>query len=118
MVQSWMDRAVSVVFESYVLAANPAVTNPQSFPTTPPTVNGGNYIWRAIAGNWASATATLQVLDLDGSTWVTAKDASGADATLTSSGNKTIPVGQGSKMRVNITGGNPTTFYSSLMGIS
>ena len=81
-------------------------------------VAGGDYIWRAEASNWNGATATLQFLGLDGSTWFPVRNAANsADIALTANGSVAIGVAQGSILRVNITAANPTAFNSALGGL-
>lgn len=71
---------------------------------------GGAYQWRAV-GTFDGATLTLQILEDDGETW------SDVD-TLAAAGDKTVVIGQGSSVRVEITGGDvPEALYSSLRGL-
>lgn len=82
------------------------------------SILGGDYVWRAESSNWNGATATLQFLGLDGSTWFPVRNAANtADVTLTANGQVGVGVGQGSTLRVAITGGPPTAMNSSLAGL-
>lgn len=74
------------------------------------TVLGGRYIWDAVA-TWSGATAQLQSLGPDGSTWVDITDAS-----LTDDGAIGVFIANGSKIRVLITG-SPSAVYSSLVSV-
>lgn len=85
-------------------------------PQTSP-VSGGDYLWRATATNWNGATATLQFLDLDGTTWTNVKDSANADVTLTSNSQKPIGIAQGSVLRVNVSGTAPTGLNSQIAGL-
>lgn len=79
-------------------------------------IAGGNYIWRAEAANWNGATATLQYLQLDGVTWTAVRTSAPADVALTANGVVAVTIGDGSTMRVLITGGPPTGARSNLAG--
>jgi hypothetical protein len=91
-------------------ATGPAVTN----------IRGGDYIWR-VSGTFAGLTATLQTLDLDGTTYVNVRNqANTADLTFTAVGSIGVGVGQGATVRVLLTGtpsGTPS-LNSSLAGLS
>lgn len=80
-------------------------------------MNGGDYLWRATATNWNGATATLQFLDLDGSTWANVKDGANADVTLTANGSKAIGIAQGTMLRVAVTAAAPTNMNSQVAGL-
>lgn len=80
-----------------------------------PGVNGGDYVWYC-EGTWNGATATLQYLKLDGTTWANVKDSSNADVTLSADGSKSIGIAQGATLRVLITG-TATSLNSVIAGI-
>lgn len=81
-------------------------------------VNGGRYFWTAESSNWNGATATLQRLGLDGSTWRTIRTAdNSADVALTGNGTVDLLIGQGATLRVAQSGGPPTNLYSNLAGV-
>lgn len=98
--------------KQYTLLAGATATGSQVGP-----ISGGDYIWRAESANWNGATATLQYLGLDGTTWNNVKDSANADVTLTANGSKAIGVAQGSVMRVLISGGTPAPMNSVLGGL-
>lgn len=82
-------------------------------------VRGGDYIWACEATAWNGATATLQYLGQDGVTWRNIRNAANtADVTISSNGQVALGVGQGSTLRVVLSGGAPTGFYSNLAGLS
>jgi len=74
-------------------------------------VRGGRYIWSCEATAWNSATATLQQLKLDGVTW---KNAGSSAITMTADNAQEVLIGTGATLRVLVTGGTPTGFYSNL----
>ncbi len=79
-------------------------------------IAGGNYVWR-VEGTFGGATATLQVLGLDGTTWTNAKDADGTtDITATAARSKAVTVAQGTAVRVAIAGGSGVSLNSTLGG--
>lgn len=80
-------------------------------------IDGGEYIWRA-EGNFNGATATLEFRSLDGSSWfpVTQPDGTTPIA-MTSVGSAPVAIGQGSIVRVSLTGGSPSGMHSVLGGI-
>lgn len=81
-------------------------------------VSGGDYVWRAESSNFNGATATLQFLGLDGTTWYPVRNAANsADVSLTATGSVPVGVSQGSFLRVAITGGTPTAMNSALGGL-
>ena len=83
------------------------------------SVRGGDYIWACEATAWNGATATLQTLGQDGTTWRNMRNAANtADVTMTATGTVGIGAGQGSSFRVMLTGGAPANFYSNLAGLS
>ncbi len=99
----------------YVLLTNQGATGngPQAGP-----VSGGDYLWRVTATTWNGATATLQFLDLDGTTWSNVKKSDGTtDVTLTANGSVAIGVAQGSVLRVAVTSANPTGMNSQIAGL-
>lgn len=69
-------------------------------------LNGGQYIWK-VTGTFAGATATLQSLGPDNSTY---QDVT----TLTANGQALVNVGVGEVLRVLLTGGTPSAMYSTL----
>lgn len=79
-------------------------------------IAGGNYIWRVEATNWNGATATLQYQQLDGVTWTAVRNSTPADVAFTANGVVAVTIGDGSIMRVLITGGPPTGVRSNLAG--
>ncbi len=95
---------------------------PRAFPlaklavfTNANSVRGGIYIWACEASAWNSATATIQQLGQDGTTWRPLRNAANsADLTMTANGALEIRVGTGATFRVVLTGGTPTAFYSNL----
>lgn len=81
-------------------------------------VRGGDYIWACEASAWNSATATLQILGQDGTTWRNMRNAANtADVTMTANGQIGVGIGQGASLRVILSGGTPTAFYSNLAGL-
>jgi hypothetical protein len=81
-------------------------------------IRGGDYIWR-VSGTFGGGTATLQTLDLDGTTWVNVRNAANtADVTATSATSVGVGIGQGATVRVLITGANGASLNSSLAGLS
>lgn len=82
-------------------------------------VRGGDYIWACEASAWGGATATLQQLGQDGVTFRPVRNAANtADLTMTANGTIGVGVGQGATMRVVLSGGPTTGFYSNLSGLS
>lgn len=98
----------------YTLLTNANTTGP-----TVSNIRGANYIWR-VSGTFGGATATLQILDLDGSTWVNVRNqANTADVSFTASGSTNVSIGQGASVRVALTSTSGTTsLNSNLAGIS
>lgn len=81
-------------------------------------IRGGDYIWR-VSGTFGGGTATLQALDLDGSTWVNVKASDGTtDITATAAKSVGVGIGQGATMRVLITGATGASLNSTLAGLS
>jgi hypothetical protein len=81
-------------------------------------IRGGDYIWR-VSGTFGSGTATLQTLDLDGTTWVNVRNsANTADVTATTATSVGVGIGQGATVRVLITGATGASLNSSLAGLS
>lgn len=81
-------------------------------------IRGGDYIWR-VSGTFGGGTATLQTLDLDGTTWVNVRNsANTADVTATSASSIGVGIGQGATVRVLITGATGASLNSSLAGLS
>jgi|GEM_PF-6528210 len=93
--------------ETLTLASNVSAAGNQP----PVTAYGGDYVVRAFATNWNSATAKLQFLDADGTTW---SDLTKADGTALTpfSANTTLSAGFGSaaQLRLAVTG-TPTGLY-------
>lgn len=79
---------------------------------------GGTYVW-TVSGLTTGVTASLQFLDLDGTTWVTAKKSDGTtDVAFTGTrGSIEVKVGQGAQVRVLIAGGTPSGINSNLAGV-
>jgi hypothetical protein len=99
--------------QSYTL-----LTNASSTGQGVSNVRGGDYVWR-VSGTFGGATVTLQTLDLDGTTWVPVRNqANTADVTLTTAGSVGVGIGQGSTVRVAITGGTGVSLNSTLAGLS
>lgn len=97
----------------YTLLTNATATGSQVGP-----IDGGDYVWRAESSNWNGATATLQFLGLDGVTWFPVRNAdNSADVTLTANGQVGIGVGQGSILRVAISGAVPAAMNSAIGGL-
>lgn len=81
-------------------------------------IRGGDYIWR-VSGTFGGGTATLQALDLDGTTWVNVRNQGNtADLTMTAAGSVGVGIGQGATVRVLITGATGASLNSSLAGLS
>lgn len=91
------DGAVS----SAILLSNANASGVASVP-----LNGGQYIWK-VTGTFGGATATLQSLGPDNSTY---QDVT----TLTANGQALVNVGVGEILRVLLTGGTPSAMYSTL----
>lgn len=88
--------------EKVLLLSNATATS------DPEAVLGGRYIWSAIA-TWSGATAQLQFLGPNGTTWVDV-----AGAVLTADGAVGVFIANGSSVRVLITAGPPSAVYSIL----
>jgi hypothetical protein len=97
----------------------PLLTNASATGTGVSNIRGGSYIWR-VSGNFGGgATATLQALDLDGTTWVNVRNqANTADVTATTAGSQGVVIGQGATVRVAITGGTGVSLFSVLSGVA
>ena len=67
---------------------------------------GGTYVW-TIVGTFDGATATLQSLGPDGSTWLDV-------VARTSAGSERVLVGQGSSLRTAVAGGTPSGLYANV----
>lgn len=89
---------------AYTLLSNAAATG------SAVEVAGGNYVW-AIQGTWSGATATLQVLGPNGTDY---QDV----ATATANAQAPVSIGDGSMMRVAISGGPPSAVYSNLTRVN
>jgi hypothetical protein len=99
--------------KSYTLLSNASATGPAVS-----SIRGGSYIWRA-SGAFGGATATLQALDLDGTTWVNVRNqANTADVTATTAGSQGVVIGQGATVRVAISGGTGASINSVLSGVA
>ena len=80
-------------------------------------VSGGDYIW-AVEGTFNGATASLQRLALDGTTWIAATAlGSSAPLTMTAPGSMGLVVARGAVLRAVITGGPPANLFSSIAGL-
>ncbi len=79
-------------------------------------IRGGAYLWTVEGGTWGGATATLQQLKLDGTTWATILTVNGGDAALTEDGELRVALKQGVTIRVLISGGPPSGINSTLAG--
>lgn len=115
----YVDLASGLYYAECVVVARPVYTLLSNAAATGAGVTdivGGNYVWRAESSNWNGATAKLQVLGLDGVTWVDVLDTAAATVTLTANGYKVVTIGQGATVRVLITSGPPTAVYSNLGG--
>lgn len=88
---------------SVQLASNIAASGPTAAAVG---LGAGSYVWSAIAANWNGATASLQSLGPDGSTWVTID-------TLTANGTKGVVIGENAVVRISLSAA-PAGFYSSL----
>jgi len=99
--------------QAYTLLRNASATG------SPVTgVRGGDYIWR-VSGTFGGGAATLQTLDLDGTTWVNVRNAANtADVTATAASSIGVGIGQGATVRVLITGATGASLNSSLAGLS
>lgn len=96
----------------YTLLSGATATGQQVGP-----ISGGDYIWR-VEGTFGGATATLQFLGLDGTTWNPVRNAANtADVSLTANGSVAVGIAQGSFVRVALTGGTPTGMNSAIGGI-
>jgi hypothetical protein len=81
-------------------------------------IRGGDYIWR-VSGTFGGGTATLQTLDLDGTTYVNVRNAANtADVTATAATSIGVGIGQGATVRVLITGATGASLNSTLAGLS
>jgi hypothetical protein len=81
-------------------------------------IRGGDYIWR-VSGTFGGGTATLQTLDLDGTTYVNVRNsANTADVTATAATSIGVGIGQGATVRVLITGATGASLNSTLAGLS
>ena len=87
------------------LVSNSTATNPQNW-------NGGTGEFSAVASNWNSATATLEVLGPDGATYV----AAGSNTTCTANcvGVFYLPPGS---VKVVISG-SPTGLYAAVAQVT
>lgn len=95
---------MSATTRAYSLLAGATATG------NPVSVTGGRYIWAIQAGTWNGATATLQVLGPDGSTYQTV-------ATATADTNVNVLIGEGASMKVAISVATPTNVNSTLRGV-
>lgn len=96
------------------------LTNQAAIGNGPQAANiaGGDYIWRVEATTWNGATATLQFLGLDGTTWYPVRNAANtADVALTASGSVAVGLSEGSTVRVAVTAAAPTGMNSALGGL-
>jgi hypothetical protein len=76
--------------------------------TTPVTgVIGGSYIFACTASNWNSATAQLQALGPDGTTWLNVGTA------MSANGTQGVVIGANASVRVTVTG-TPTGLNASI----
>jgi hypothetical protein len=99
--------------QAYTLLKNASATG-QSVTN----IRGGSYIWR-ISGTFGGGTATLQTLDLDGTTWVNARNqANTADVTATTASSIGVVIGQGGTVRVLLTGATGASLSSVLSGVA
>ena len=90
----------------YTLLANSSVTGQSASITAVPR---GLYVESCVASAWNGASAQLQALALDGSTWL-----SGNVAALTANSTQQVQVGQNSTLSVLVSGGPPTGLYCGL----
>jgi hypothetical protein len=119
------DGSMNVTFGGTAAGATPLtpqtyqlLTNASTTGTGVSNIRGGSYIWR-ISGTFGGATATLQALDLDGTTWVNVRNqANTADVTTTTAGSQGVVIGQGATVRVAITGGTNVSLNSVLSGVA
>lgn len=82
-----------------------------SVATAPQTVYGGDYLIRATASNWNSASVTIQYLDEDGATYTALTNTDGsAVAPFTANRTQPVTLGSNAQLRAVITG-SPTGLY-------
>lgn len=72
------------------------------------TVGGGSYVF-TVDGTFGGATVALQIRSPDGSSWLAITDAS-----FTAEGNCVVELGDGSEVRVTVTGGSPSALYANI----
>lgn len=70
---------------------------------------GGRFVF-AINGTWNGATASLDVLAPDGTSYISV-------ATYTANATGAFDVAQGATIRVSITGGPPAGMYATLVRV-
>lgn len=98
--------------ENVALASN--VSAAGNYPADAATVYGGDYIARVFAPAWNGATAKLQFLDADGTTYSDLLKADGtAAAPFSANGQIAIGLGSNSRVRLVVTG-TPTGLYANL----
>lgn len=98
------------VRENVSLAANVSAAGNQPAAT----VYGGDYILRVMATAWNSATAKLQFVDADGSTFSDLTAANGSALTpLSANGQVALGLGSNARVRLVVTG-TPTGLYATL----
>jgi hypothetical protein len=86
-----------------VLLANAAVTG-----ETLPIGRSGEYVF-SVDGTFGGATVALKLLSPDGVSWLTIEDAS-----FTAEGACVVMLGNGNRVRAEVSGGAPSALYASL----
>lgn len=96
---------VTIAGGPYILAYNVNAAGN----TTPVTVlKNPNYILSCLATSWNGATAQLQALGPDGSTWLT-----GGVSALSANGTIPLSIGAGASVRISVTG-TPSGLFCNL----
>ena len=75
----------------------------------PVVVPEGGLFQYLVNGTFTGATATLQVLSTDGTTYITVPNSS-----MTAAGALNVELPQGVTVRAALTGGTPTVMFASL----
>lgn len=96
------------VRENLTLASN--VSAAGNYPVIADTVYGGDYVFSVSASAWNGASAQLQALGPDGTTY---QNIGAAKTASDTTGGTGIGLGSNARVRVAVTGA-PTGFYATL----
>lgn len=76
------------------------------------SVGGGSYVF-TVDGTFGGATVALEIRSPDGSSWLAI-----ANGSFTAEGNCVVELGDGSEVRVSVTGGSPAALYANIAAIA